>query len=297
MQRAGAAPVSWAALVALLCMALLAAPAEPAGAQDGGALEFETGTQAAGQASGRDRESGPLAGASVTTRDRDGDGSVDLFLIRREDCTARQGASLVLEDDDGTQGDFVDNRNVQIRNVRGGLRAVSNPPGGNIEALAVRGGDGTLDSGGLTVVTSTGITCEDDDDGGGSGGGASDNQYGDDDGGDGGNGGGDVTGSGGDLDCDDFDSRSEAQEVLDEDSDDPNNLDADGDGTACESFGYGDADDSDADDGDVDDPDDVVAGTGDKGPLPDTGGFPLLLGAAGLLLVAAALAVRRIVAP
>jgi hypothetical protein len=50
------------------------------------------------------------------------------------------------------------------------------------------------------------------------------------------------------------------------------------------------------DDGDVDDPDDVVPGTGDDDPLPDTGGAPLLLGAAALVLAAALLA-RRILAP
>jgi hypothetical protein len=40
----------------------------------------------------------------------------------------------------------------------------------------------------------------------------------------------------GDLDCSDFDSQEEAQDELDADSDDPNNLDADDDGIACEEF-------------------------------------------------------------
>jgi hypothetical protein len=48
------------------------------------------------------------------------------------------------------------------------------------------------------------------------------------------------------------------------------------------------------DDGDVNDPDDVVPGTGDDKPLPDTGGFPLLLGAAALALSAALLARRTL---
>lgn len=38
----------------------------------------------------------------------------------------------------------------------------------------------------------------------------------------------------GDLDCDDFASQPEAQAVLDADPSDPNNLDGDGDGIACE---------------------------------------------------------------
>ena len=42
-----------------------------------------------------------------------------------------------------------------------------------------------------------------------------------------------------DLDCGDFTSRAQAQRVLDRDHSDPNRLDADHDGVACESFGYG----------------------------------------------------------
>ena len=55
---------------------------------------------------------------------------------------------------------------------------------------------------------------------------------------------------------------------------------------------------NDADDGagDVDDPDDVVLGTGDDDTLVDTGGVPLIFGAAALALSAALLA-RRILAP
>jgi hypothetical protein len=42
-----------------------------------------------------------------------------------------------------------------------------------------------------------------------------------------------------DLDCGDFTSRAEAQRVLDRDHSDPNRLDADHDGVACESYDYG----------------------------------------------------------
>jgi cobalamin biosynthesis Mg chelatase CobN len=41
-----------------------------------------------------------------------------------------------------------------------------------------------------------------------------------------------------DLDCDDFSSQAEAQAVLDTDPSDPNDLDRDNDGKACENFGY-----------------------------------------------------------
>ena len=67
----------------------------------------------------------------------------------------------------------------------------------------------------------------------------------------------------------------------------------DDNGGGDDNNGGGDGND---DDGDVDDPDDVVPGTGDDDPLPDTGGAPLLFGAAALVLAAALLA-RRILAP
>ena len=50
-----------------------------------------------------------------------------------------------------------------------------------------------------------------------------------------------------DLDCADFDSQAEAQAELESDPSDPNGLDADNDGEACEEFDYGD--DGDSDDG------------------------------------------------
>jgi micrococcal nuclease len=51
-----------------------------------------------------------------------------------------------------------------------------------------------------------------------------------------GSGGNDGARSGGDLDCSDFGSQQEAQEVLEEAPGDPNRLDGDGDGVACESL-------------------------------------------------------------
>jgi hypothetical protein len=108
--------------------------------------------------------SGPLAGTTVHTISTDQDGKVEIIKILRPDCTARKGASLVLQDDDGTQGDFIDNHNVRISEIPKGLKVKSNraDPHANIEALNVRGGDGVLDSGGLTIVTSTDIVCKGD---------------------------------------------------------------------------------------------------------------------------------------
>jgi len=87
-----------------------------------------------------------------------------------------------------------------------------------------------------------------------------------------------------DKDCDDFDDQEDAQKVLDEDEDDPHNLDADDDGVACEwLFDDDDAsnDDDDKDDEkesdkkkDSDDSDDDQVKVKPKGGV-DTGGFPV----------------------
>lgn len=135
-------------------------------ARQGQVVEFVEGeqtddTQRAAQ------ESGPLAGKSVETLDTDDDGLIDLLRIPGN-CKAEEGASFVLEDEDGTQGTFIDNGNIDNGNVQINdestefLRVRGNPPGTNIVPLLERGGDNTLDSGGLTVVTSTDITCESD---------------------------------------------------------------------------------------------------------------------------------------
>ena len=87
----------------------------------------------------------------------------------------------------------------------------------------------------------------------------------------GGGGDGDGNGDGGDLNCDDFDSQEDAQDVVNDDTDDPNNLDADDDGLACEDFPYG-----------------QVMGNGDDDDLPNTGG-PTLSVLAALGLFAAVL--------
>lgn len=88
-----------------------------------------------------------------------------------------------------------------------------------------------------------------------------------------------------DLNCSDFDTQEEAQDVFDDDPTDPNGLDGDNDGVACESLpsggSNGSTDDSGASeesDDSSEDSEDSENGTGDDdlvAPVPtmiDTGG-------------------------
>ncbi|MBA2713604.1 MAG: LPXTG cell wall anchor domain-containing protein [Rubrobacteraceae bacterium] len=128
-------------------------------------LVFADGEQKAqAEARAEAQQPGPLAGTRVGTRSTDSDPFVEVIEIPAPDCAARQGASFVLQDEDGTQADFIDNDNIQIIEVRKGLNAVSSLPGQNadIVPLNVRGGDDVLDTGGLVIVTSTDIKCKGD---------------------------------------------------------------------------------------------------------------------------------------
>ena len=110
-----------------------------------------------------------------------------------------------------------------------------------------------------------------------------------------------------DLNCDDFPTQAAAQANLDANPSDPNNLDADDDGQACEDselppggsgenttgtaaddqYNDGGANDGGANDGgDVNNPKDVIPDTTSKKPLPNTGGVPLLGLAVGALALA-----------
>jgi hypothetical protein len=124
-------------------------------------LVFADGEQQTAQAQANAEQPGPLAGTVVETLSTGRDPEVETIIIPRTDCTFEQRASFVLQDDDGTQADFIDNVNVKINKVDRGLEVVSNDPGrdGDIRPLNERGGDKVLDSGGLVIVTSTGILC------------------------------------------------------------------------------------------------------------------------------------------
>lgn len=123
------------AAVLMAAAVLLAAPAwsQSAGREQGSTQlkpipEAQT-TQAQQQQEQQTAQaSESLAGQETETFDRNGDEFVDLIIIPRE-CTVTEGASLVLEDDDGTQGTLIDNQNVQITQEANQLRVVSNPPG------------------------------------------------------------------------------------------------------------------------------------------------------------------------
>jgi hypothetical protein len=89
--------------------------------------------------------------------------------------------------------------------------------------------------------------------------------------------------------CGDFDSQKDAQRVLNRDPSDPNNLDADNDGMACDAYDYGD-DGGSGPVGDqyspntpVNNPDAVVPNTTAR-TIPNTGGPPYLAVGAMLLL-------------
>lgn len=82
------------------------------------------------------------------------------------------------------------------------------------------------------------------------------------------------------FNCSDFDTQAEAQAVFDQDTSDPNFLDADADGIPCEELNGGDSDDS-ADDDQYDDA--AIVTTAPKGDLleaggPQSGPMPLMPG-------------------
>ena len=94
--------------------------------------------------------SGPLAGISVQAISTDADPEVEVITIPGPTCTAEEGASFVLQDEDGTQADFIDNDNVEITEDSDGLEVTSftGGSGDDIVPLNERGGDGVLDTGG-----------------------------------------------------------------------------------------------------------------------------------------------------
>jgi hypothetical protein len=200
--------------------------------------------------------------ARITESTTDDDEIVDRIIVAVGDCRVNADASVVVEDDDGTRVTLTNGGNANITADADALTIVGTGDDGNLEDLAPSGGDQQFGTEGETVVgevrSSTGIRCED---------GTANNpnnpsqdQYRDDD-----------------LNCDDFDSQVAAQANLDSDPDDPNNLDADDDGEACEDFPYG-----------------QVIDDGDDEDLPETGGPPLTLFAGLCLLAALALLARSL---
>lgn len=235
-------------------------------------LEFAEGEQTAQAERQAATLSGPLQGTKVQTFSTDGDIFVEIIIIPGPTCVAKKGASFVLQDEDGTQADFIDaaGENVRIQEVRKGLRVVARPvgPDADIEPLNQRGRDRILDTGGLVVVTSTGIRCE--------GGGSTE--------GDGSNGGDDSNGGGGSNGGE----GSNGGSSLNDDGSDG------GDSASDRQYG---TDDGNADGAEItgatDTEEDVIVETISENSLPNTGGVPLsgsvvsgtFLVGAGLLLL------------
>src|SRR5215211_2099774 len=109
------------------------------------------------------------------------DSPPNLITIGVEDCTVSDGASITVEDSDGTEARFVDgSRAIEIIGTRDEI-TIEGPPGDFIGDHAVSTTDPGFDTDGeYTVVKSTGITCND---GGGGGGNNNDhNRHNDHDG-------------------------------------------------------------------------------------------------------------------
>ena len=141
----------------------------------------------------------------------------DLVTIAAVGCTVSEGASITLEDPDGTQAQFVDGQlGIEITSTSDQISMVG-PNDDYIGDHAVSSSDPGFDTAGeYAVVTTAGIACE-------------------------------VASSSpnepptttADLDCADFATQREAQATLERDRSDPNRLDADNDGIACEELAGG----------------------------------------------------------
>jgi hypothetical protein len=95
-----------------------------------------------------------------------------------------------------------------------------------------------------------------------------------------------------DLNCADFPSQAAAQREYEKDRSDPNNLDADNDGQACEDFDYSGSGARGAADNQYR-RDEVIVETIPKRKLADTSGPPLILLAGAALLLSTGLVLGR----
>jgi Excalibur calcium-binding domain len=160
----------------------------------------------------------PLAGTPAQGTNPDSPSSPpDLVTIAAQGCTVSEGASITLEDPDGTQAQFVDGqRGIEITST-GGQISIVGPNDDYIGDHAVSSSDPGFDTAGdYAVVTTTGIACD----------GASQPPD-------------ESPTTTADLNCADFATQQEAQAELERNPSDPKNLDADGDGVACETYPYG----------------------------------------------------------
>src|SRR5215207_5727698 len=140
------------AVLALLCVALILFML-PAGAQD---------------------SSGIPPGTAATGVDTDNTNSPpDLIDVAASDCTVSPGASITLEDGDGTRAVFTDQQRGITISAQDGSPTIVGPPGDYIgDHATFPDADTAFDTDGdYSVVSSTGVTC------GGGGTTATDDQY------------------------------------------------------------------------------------------------------------------------
>jgi hypothetical protein len=195
--------------------------------------------------------------------------------IAARGCTVSEGASITLEDPDGTNALFIDGQlEIEITSA-GGQITIVGPNDDYIGDHAFSSSDLGFDTlGDYTMVTTTDIACD----------GASPPPE-------------ETPTTTADLDCADFATHGEAQREYAKDRTDPNNLDADNDGIACqELIGEGREGPTPvgrqyAPERDVGNPRDVIPGTGVR-RVPPTGGPPYLL-VGTLALVGVALIAGR----
>jgi hypothetical protein len=162
----------------------------------------------------------PLTGTQAQGTNPDSPSSPpDVVTIAAEGCTVSEGASITLEDPDGTNALFIDGQlEIEITST-GSQITIVGPNDDYIGDHAYSSSDPGFDTAGdYAVVTTTEIACD----------GASPPPE-------------ETTTTTADLDCADFATQQEAQAELERDPSDPSNLDGDGDGEACETYPYGDS--------------------------------------------------------
>ena len=148
-------------------------------------------------------QEGPLPGTPAQGTNPDSPSSPpDLVTIAAQGCTVSEGASITLEDRDGTQAQFVDGQlGIEITSTSGQISIVG-PDDDYIGDHAVSSSDLGFDTAGAYAVVSTaGIACE----------GASPPPN-------------EPPTSTEDLDCADFATQREAQSELERDPSDPKTL-------------------------------------------------------------------------
>jgi hypothetical protein len=107
--------------------------------------------------------------ARITESTADDDEIVDRIVVAAGDCRVGSDASVVVEDDDGTQARLTDGGNVRITADADAITIVGTGDGGNIRGIDASGGDRQFGTEGETVegqvVSSTNVRCGRDDTG------------------------------------------------------------------------------------------------------------------------------------